>query len=85
MLPAVSRAMADKSLDERVALIEASMGGKSLTEHFREHAELIDRRFADVHARLAAQDKHQLGLIRRDVARVHAAVNRILQKLFPNP
>jgi hypothetical protein len=30
--------MADKSLDQRVALLEQSMGGKTLEEHFREHA-----------------------------------------------
>jgi len=33
------------------------MGGKTLEEHFREHAELIDRRFAEIHARFTAQDK----------------------------
>lgn len=56
--------MTDKTLDQRVALLEASMGGKTLEEHFREHAELIDRRFAlvdlrfaEVHARFTAQDK----------------------------
>jgi hypothetical protein len=56
--------MADKTLDQRVAILEASMGGKTLEEHFREHAELIDRRFtlvdlrfAEVHGRFNAQDK----------------------------
>ena len=49
--------MANRSLDERVASLESSMGGKTLEEHFREHAELIDRRFGEVHARFAAQDK----------------------------
>ena len=56
--------MADKTLDQRVAILEASMGGKTLEENFREHAELIDRRFtlvdllfAEVHGRFNAQDK----------------------------
>jgi hypothetical protein len=49
--------MANKSLDERVGSLESSMGGRTLKEHFREHAELIDRRFGEVHARFAAQDK----------------------------
>lgn len=56
--------MTEKTLDQRVAILEASMGGKTLEEHFREHAELIDRRFtlvdlrfAGVHARFNAQDK----------------------------
>ncbi len=56
--------MADQSLEERVAVLEGYMGGRTLEEHFREHAELIDRRFAEVHARFAqvharftAQDK----------------------------
>jgi DNA anti-recombination protein RmuC len=56
--------MSDNSLEKRIAVLEAMMGGKTLEEHFREHAELIDRRFAEVHARFAeiharftAQDK----------------------------
>jgi hypothetical protein len=56
--------MTEKTLDQRVALLETSMDGKTLAEHFREHAELIDRRFtlvdlrfAEVHARFNAQDK----------------------------
>jgi hypothetical protein len=57
MLPAASQGMADKSLDQRVALLERSMGDKTLEEHFRQHAELIDRRFAEMHARFTAQDK----------------------------
>lgn len=38
--------MARKSLEERVTAIEAQLAGKSLEEHFREQAELIDERFA---------------------------------------
>lgn len=57
MLRATCEGMADTSIEERVAILERFMGGKTLEEHFREHAELIDRRFAEVHARFTAQDK----------------------------
>ncbi len=57
MLSAEPTGMADSSLEERIAVIEAAMGGKTLQEHFREHAELIDRRFAEVQAQFAAQNK----------------------------
>jgi hypothetical protein len=39
--------MPEKSLEARVAAIEKQMAGKTLETHFREHAELIDRRFAE--------------------------------------
>jgi CHASE3 domain sensor protein len=38
--------MAEKSLEERVAALEAQMLGNNLQEHFRDQAELIDRMFA---------------------------------------
>ena len=38
--------MAKESLEERVSAIEAQLGDKTLQEHFREQAELIDRLFA---------------------------------------
>ena len=69
------REVTNTSLDERVALLEKLMGGKTLEEHFREHAELIDRRFAEVHARFAeiharftAQDKRFEAIDARFVA-----------------
>jgi capsule polysaccharide export protein KpsE/RkpR len=37
--------MAEKSLKERVSEIEIQLAGKTLEQHFREQAELIDRRF----------------------------------------
>ena len=49
--------MTNRSIDERVAFLERSMGGKTLEEHFREHAELIDRRFAEVHARFSGDSR----------------------------
>jgi hypothetical protein len=38
--------MAEKSLEQPVSVIEAQLAGKTLQEHFREQAELIDRLFA---------------------------------------
>ena len=74
--------MADKTLDQRVALLEASVGGKSLEEHFREHAELIDRRFtlvdprfAEVQARFNAQDK-RFEAMDAHFSAVHARLKR---------
>ena len=65
MLPAALRGMADKSLDERVALLERYMAGKTLEGHFREHAELIDRRFAEMYAHVSAQNKRFEAIDRR--------------------
>jgi hypothetical protein len=39
-------------VEERVAAIEAQLAGKTLEEHFRAQAELIDERFAARDARL---------------------------------
>lgn len=38
--------MAEKSLADRVAELEAKVGSKSIEVQFREQAELIDRRFS---------------------------------------
>ena len=35
--------MAERTLEQRVAALEKQMGDKTLQEHFREHAELVDR------------------------------------------
>jgi hypothetical protein len=37
--------MAEKTLEERVSLLEAQLENKTLEQHFRELAELIDRLF----------------------------------------
>ena len=37
--------MAKGSIEERVSAIEAQLAGKTLEQHFREQAELIDRLF----------------------------------------
>jgi hypothetical protein len=50
------------------------MGGKTLKEHFREHAELIDRRFVEVHARFTAQDKRFEAIDAQFVA-IHARLD----------
>ena len=44
---AESHFMAKRTLEERVAAIEVQLAGKPLQAHFREQAELIDRRLAD--------------------------------------
>ena len=38
--------MVEKTLEERVAALENQMQGKTLQQHFREHAELFDQMFA---------------------------------------
>ena len=48
-----------------MALIEAQFGGKTLAEHFREQAELIDRRFLLVDQRFHQIDE-QLHSLTRD-------------------
>jgi hypothetical protein len=47
--------MAERTLEERVAALEKQMGGKTLQEHFREQAELIDRRFDEFEKRQDAK------------------------------
>jgi hypothetical protein len=37
------KAMADRTLAQRVAALERQMEGKTLQQHFREHAELVER------------------------------------------
>ena len=39
--------MADKTVEERLTALEVQLGKKTLEEHFRGQAELIDRRFSD--------------------------------------
>ena len=38
--------MVDRTLEERVTALEKQMSGKTLEQHFREQAELFDRRFS---------------------------------------
>ena len=77
--------MAKKSLEERVSILEAQLAGKTLQEHFREQAELIDERFADQDkkwdARLESKLETKLAPIRNDVAVVREAVKIILTRL----
>jgi hypothetical protein len=44
--------MAEKSLADRVAALEAKVGNKTLQEQFREQGEMLDERFLLVHQRL---------------------------------
>lgn len=65
-------------MEERVSAIEAQLAGKTLQEHFREQAELIDRLF--IHrfdefdkkwdAKLEAKFESKLAPIRNDLAGV---------------
>jgi hypothetical protein len=73
--------LADKSLEVRLSAVEAQLGGKTLQEHFREQAELIDRlfvyRFEDLDKRWDAK----LEPMRSDLAIVKDAVKMILTRL----
>jgi hypothetical protein len=60
--------MAKKSLEERVSAIEAELAGKTLEEHFREQAELIDRLFAYRFEELDKKWGPRFGGVERDVS-----------------
>ncbi len=61
--------MARRTLEERVSAIEVQLAGKTLEEHFRVQAELIDERFA-------ARDV-RLGRLERDVSDLKADVRSL--------
>jgi CHASE3 domain sensor protein len=77
--------MAKRSMEERVSAIEAQLAGKTLEEHFREQAELIDERFSEQDkkwdAKLEAKFESKLAPIRNDLAVVREAVKIILTRL----
>jgi hypothetical protein len=85
--------MAKKSLEERVAALEAKVGDKSIEERFREQAELIDRlfayRFAELDrnwdAKLESKFDEKLAPIQTDLAAVKDAVQLILTRLPQRP
>ena len=56
------------------------MGGKTLDDHPREHAELVDRRFVEVHARFAAHDK-RFDAIDAGFVAVHARLEAMDERL----
>jgi hypothetical protein len=62
--------MANRSLEVRVAAIEAQLAGKTLDEHFREQAELIDKRFAVRDAKWDARFRN----IERDIKTLQSDV-----------
>ena len=72
-------------MEDRVSAIEAQLAGKSLEEHFREQAELIDQRFAEQDkkwdAKLEAKFESKLAPIRNDLAAVREAVKTVLTRL----
>ena len=49
--------MADRTVEQRIDDIERMMADKTLHEHFREQAELIDRRLAAQDMRFEAIDQ----------------------------
>jgi len=65
--------MAKKSLEARVSLIEVQLAGKTLEEHFREQAELIDERFAIRDAKWDAR----FWVIERDISTLKADVGTL--------
>src|SRR5215216_6784065 len=66
--------MAEKSLAERVAALEAKVGDKSIQEQFREQAEMLDERFFAVHQRLDGIEA-DVRIVKADVRRLKADVS----------
>jgi hypothetical protein len=54
--------MAKKSLEDRVSVIEVQLAGKTLEEHFRAQAELIDQRFATRDIRLGRLERDVMAM-----------------------
>ena len=82
--------MAEHSLEERVSAIEAQLAGKTLREHFREQAELLDLRFAEQDDRWGVrfgrleQDvsvlKADVSTLKRDMVIVREGIGILLKK-----
>jgi uncharacterized membrane-anchored protein YhcB (DUF1043 family) len=78
-----------KSLEERIDAIEAQLAGKTLQEHFREQAELIDRLFVyrfdeferKWEAKLESRLESKLEPIRQDLASVKQDLDSVKQDL----
>ncbi len=88
--------MAEKSLADRVAALEAKVGVKTLEEQFRQQAEMLDERFLLVDQRLdgIAADvrilktdvsglKVDVNVLKKDMSIVREGVGIILGKLIP--
>jgi len=80
--------MAEKSLEDRVAALEAKVGDKSIAEQFRVQAELIDQllayRFEENErkwdAKLEIKLEEKLQPIRDDLAAVRDAVRILVER-----
>ena len=70
--------MAEKTLEQRVAVIEAQLAGNSLQEYFREQAELIDRLFT---YRFEEYDKKWDARLDAKLARLEAKVDLKLEPI----
>ena len=68
--------MAEKSLAERVSAIEDELAGKTLEEHFREQAELLDQRFAEQDVRFGRLE-HDVGILKSDVGILKSDVSAL--------
>ena len=72
--------MAKKSLEERVTAIEVQLAGKTLQEHFREQAELIDQRFAEQNQKWETRFgrlERDVGVLQTDVGTLKADVSTL--------
>ena len=67
--------MAKKSLEDRVSAIEAQLAGKTLQEHFREQAELIDQLFDYRFEQLDKKWGPRFGALERDVSTLKTDVS----------
>ena len=65
--------MPGPSLEERVSVLERYFVRKSLEEHFRAQAEMLDERFAAVDARFAQNEER--------LARMEARLDTIMREL----
>ena len=76
---AVLEGMANRSLEQRVSAIEAQLAGKTLEEHFRAQAELIDARFAARDARLGRLER-DVSALKKDMVVVREGISILLKR-----
>jgi hypothetical protein len=82
---ATQRSMAEKSLEERIAALEAQSAHKPIEEHFDEQGELIDRvfvyRLEECDRKSEARLESRLKPLRHDLAFIKHAVGVLLTRL----
>jgi hypothetical protein len=72
--------MAERSLEDRVAALEEKVGTKTIQEQFREQAEMLDERFAEVNQSLVLV-RSDIGALQKDMTIVREGIKIILKKL----